>query len=120
MKAILRGRIERVTINIPLPAGLLKSWKTTLTGAASLTLGIISASSYHGDWVAALHDRGIQLAIAIAVLGFVSKDGNVTGGTSGQPSTPQALADANVHPSDLNKPTGPPAVVVKPPTGATA
>ena len=89
---------------ITVPDLIPVSWKSTLIGIVGLVLGILQASSHNGDWVAALHDRSVQLAIAVAILGFVSKDSNVTGGTSGQPSTAQALADANQHPSAVNPP----------------
>jgi len=42
----------------------------------------------------------------LAAFGIVAKDANVTGGSVGQPSTPEALHAANQAPSIANPPAG--------------
>jgi hypothetical protein len=81
-----------MTINFP--PSFAKSWKTSLLGILSL---FVSAwQGFHDPtMLAAIQDPKVQMAVLVGVIGLVAKDGNVTGGTSGQPSTPQALADAN-------------------------
>jgi hypothetical protein len=89
-----------MTINFP-PA--MYSWKSTLIGVISAAVGVIQAST-DPTWMDALKDPKVQLAIVVAILGWVSKDSNVTGGNSGQPSTPKALHDANQAPNPVNRP----------------
>lgn len=86
-----------MNINLTFPPAFLKSWKSTLVGLVAAVWAVISGIEIH-DWNAAIHDHGIQTKVMLAVLGFIVKDGNVTGGTVGQPSTPEALADAKVAP----------------------
>jgi hypothetical protein len=86
-------------MNITFPPAFAKNWKTNLVGIASVVVGVVQASAYKGDFAAAFKDKGVQMSIVVAVLGFVSKDWNTTGGSVGQPSTPQALADANQAPA---------------------
>lgn len=81
----------------------LASWKTTLTGLASILLGILQAST-DKDLTAMIHDPRLPVLFLIGVLGLVGKDGNVTGGQKGQPSTPAALIDANQAMSSINPP----------------
>jgi hypothetical protein len=96
-------------MNITIPTPSFASWKTTLAGLISLFLGAMQAYSLH-DWGAAIKDPRVQTAVLLGILGMLAKDSNVTGGTTGQPSTPKALADANQAPSPLNPPLGlPPA-----------
>jgi hypothetical protein len=91
----------RVTINLNAPS--LKSWKTTLGGIVSLF--IAAMATYHdASWQTALHDPQVQMAVVVGVIAMFTKDSNVTGGTSGQPSTPTALAAANQAPSPVNPP----------------
>ncbi len=85
------------------PPSFAKSWKSTLVGLVAAIWAVVSGLEIH-DWSAALHDHGIQTKLMLAVLGFIVKDGNVTGGTSGQPSTPKALIEANVAPSEVAPP----------------
>jgi|HubBroStandDraft_2_1064218.scaffolds.fasta_scaffold478531_1 hypothetical protein len=85
-----------MTINFP--PSFAKSWKSTLVGLVAAIWAVVSGLEIH-DWSAAVHDHGIQTKVMLAVLGFIVKDGNVTGGTVGQPSTPQALAEANQEPA---------------------
>lgn len=87
----------------------MTSWKSSLVGIIAVVLGVIQAASHNGDWLAAVKDHSVQLAIAVAVLGFVSKDSNVTGGSVGQPSTPTALDAANQAHSSANPPIPKPA-----------
>lgn len=97
-----RLEIKMKTISVPdiFPA----SWKSTLVGVGSAVIAVIQASSYHGDWLAAIHDRSVQMAIVVAILGWVTKDSQVTGGRIGQPSTPDAVEAANQAPSPINPP----------------
>jgi hypothetical protein len=81
------------------PPSFAKNWKTNAVGLISVAFSALQASAYHGDYVAAIKDRGVQMSLMLAVLGFVSKDFNVSGGTVGQPSTPQALKDSNTAPA---------------------
>jgi hypothetical protein len=85
-----------MTINIPTPS--LTSWKTTLSGVASVVLGVLQASK-HTTLSEIVNDPLVWFALVIALLGFFAKDGNVTGGTTGQPSTQKALAEANQAPA---------------------
>jgi hypothetical protein len=99
---IIKVTIKDPTMTINLPPAM-NSWKSTLIGVVSAVIGVIQASSDH-DWLVAIKDHNVQLMMVVAVLGFVSKDANVTGGTTGQPSTPKALHDANQAPSVTNQP----------------
>lgn len=96
-----------MTINLNL--NTIKSWKTTLIGIASLILGIIQ--TYNEGWAMAIHDPKVQMAVLVGVLGMLAKDGNITGGSVGIPSTPEALAAANQAPAigkDAPAPTSSP------------
>jgi hypothetical protein len=85
-------------MQINFPPAFAKSWKTTALGLVSAALGFWQAYMIH-SWAAIFHDPTTLALFALALLGAVSKDHNVTGGTSGQPSTPAALADANQAPA---------------------
>ena len=94
-----------MTINFP-PA-FAKSWKTTLAGAAIAALGFVQAYKIH-SWDFLKDPTTLMMFCAAIGLG-AAKDHNVTGGDSGQPSTPQALADANQAPAKgANAPEVPP------------
>lgn len=85
-----------MTINFP-PA-FAKNWKTTLTGVAGFF--IAAMQTYNAPtFSAAAHDPRVQMAVIVGILGLIAKDHNVTGGDTGQPSTPQALKDANAAPA---------------------
>ena len=83
------------------PPSFAKSWKTTAVGIASAVLAAVQGfkAFQTGDWHALGHDPLVYVAVLGALQGLASKDANVTGGTSGQPSTPAALADANQAPA---------------------
>jgi len=79
------------------------SWKTFVVGVASMLLAVIQG--FHEPSIsAAIHDPAFQMAVLLGFLGFLAKDFNVTGGTVGQPSTPQALEAASQAPSTANPP----------------
>jgi hypothetical protein len=80
-------------INIKFPPAM-KSWKTTLSGVAAVTLGVLQGF-HHATLLEAVKDPLVQMGLFVGILGFFAKDSAVTGGTIGQPSTPQALSDAN-------------------------
>lgn len=90
-----------MTITIPVPS--MKNWKTTLSGVVLAALGFFNAYQIH-DWHLIYKDP-ITLALFVsAILGLSAKDNNVTGGTVGIPSSPQALLDSNVAPSPVKPP----------------
>ena len=74
------------------------SWKTSLTGVAGVILGVMQTFK-HTTLSETINDPLVWYALVMALLGFFAKDSNVTGGTSGQVSTPQALADARQAPA---------------------
>jgi hypothetical protein len=88
--------LEKITLSVPM------NWKPILIGVASVVLGVIQASSFHGDWLAAIKDRGVQTAIILGLLGLVTKQSNVTGGTVGQ--TPEAVARVATDPKPSTTP----------------
>lgn len=81
----------------------LASWKSSLIGLASVVLAVVSASQ-DATIGAMINDPKVQIALLVGILGLVAKDGNVTGGTVGQPSTPTAIIEANQAPSAINPP----------------
>lgn len=81
----------------------ITSWKSSLVGIAGVVLAVVSASQDPSIQAMAV-DPKVQIALLIGLLGLVAKDSNVTGGTTGQPSTQQALVEANQAPSALNPP----------------
>lgn len=89
---------------------LTASWKTTAAGLASLALSAYAGYQGGGGFMVAIHDPKVQTLFILGVLGLVAKDGNVTGGSKGTPSTPEALSAANQAPAtgpDAPKPTQP-------------
>jgi hypothetical protein len=88
-----------MTINFP--PSFAKSWMTSLVGLLSAIYPVAQGfkAFQTGDWKTLLHDPLFYIAMLGTAQGFVSKDAQVTGGTSGQPSTPQALKDANQAPA---------------------
>lgn len=90
------------------------NWKPILVGLVAIATAAWQTLSYPSPQ-AALSDpllfQKLLPALLVAALGFVAKQHNVTGGQVGQPSSPQALFDANQHPSAVNVPVGPAAVV---------
>jgi len=89
----------------------MKSWKTTATSAISaVSAFVLFASQAHmvvfPGWITSL--AVFTMAGGLASFGVVAKDKNVTGGDVGQPSTPQALTDANQAHSAVNPPALPP------------
>ena len=82
----------------------IASWKSTAAGIAAILIAVISASQDASLQAMAL-DPKVQIALVVGLLGLVAKDGNVTGGTTGQPSTPEALHAANQAVSTVNPPS---------------
>lgn len=76
----------------------ITSWKTTLSGLIAIFIGAMQ--SYNDQTIsAAIHDPKVQLAMIMGIGLMLAKDSNVTGGTKGQPSSQQALKDANQAPA---------------------
>jgi hypothetical protein len=86
----------KLTIQIKTPS--FASWKTTLTGIASLLIGAMQ-TYHHTVILDALKDPQVLLALAVGLGLLFAKDGNVTGGTKGQPSSLEALSVANQAPA---------------------
>jgi hypothetical protein len=88
-----------MTINFP--PSFAKSWMTSTVGLLSAIYPVVQGfkAFQGGNWTALFHDPLVYIAVLGAVQGFVSKDAQVTGGTSGQPSTPAALKDSNTAPA---------------------
>jgi hypothetical protein len=86
------GDKDNMTVKISLPS--ITSWKTSLAGVIALFVGAMQANN-DGAIVMALKDPKVQLAMLIGIGLMLAKDSNVTGGTKGTPSTPEALAAAN-------------------------
>jgi hypothetical protein len=106
--------MQTSTVQIPtFLTNLVHSWHSSLVAVASAALAWFQVHQSGETISQAIHDPVFQVLMLVAFLGSVTKDSNVTGGTSGQPSTPQALADANQHPSTIEPPVGP-AAVAKP------
>jgi hypothetical protein len=83
------------------PPSFAKSWKTSTVGLLSAIYPVVQGfkAFQAGDWHALFHDPLFYGAILVAVQGLVSKDAQVTGGNSGQPSTVAALKEANQAPA---------------------
>lgn len=83
----------------------LVNWKTTLGGLA-LVLGglatILTALTHNPVDASSLQAAGASIVAGVTLL--FAKDGNVTGGTVGQPSTTSALVAANQAPSPVAPP----------------
>lgn len=82
---------------------LPKNWLPQLTGVIAGALGFLQAYMIH-DWHTVVKDPITLCMFVLALNGFVSKQSNVTGGTVGQASTPEALHAANQAPSVVNPP----------------
>jgi hypothetical protein len=94
-----------MTINIPFPASG-GSWKTSLSGGILAGLGVLNAYQIH-DWHSFIKDPITLGLFVAAIMGLSSKDSDLTGGSRGQSSTPQALLDSNVAPSPVKPPAAP-------------
>jgi hypothetical protein len=82
------------------------SWKTALAGIISFLLAAYQGS--HDLTISgAIHDPQFQTLVVVGLLGLLAKDFDVTGGTTGQPSTPAAMKEANQAPSVANPPAKP-------------
>ncbi len=105
-----------MTINIRMPKSLA-SWKTTLAGVLSSLVGLLQVyvGISNGLPVKSVFTNPVTLLALLTGVGLIlAKDGDVTGGSKGTPSTPQALADANQAPAvGVNAPVGPPAQAPK-------
>ena len=88
-----------MTINLKIPA----SWRTALVGVLSVFYAAMNAYG-DGSLQMAIHDPKVQIAVLVALLGILAKDSQVTGGTTGQPSTPEAMKTANQQPSAEHPP----------------
>jgi hypothetical protein len=81
---------------------IAKNWMPTVAGIAS-GISSLALFLYLGDFVVfpkwALGILAFIQAGGAAGLGIVAKQYNVTGGEIGQPSTKQALKDANQAPA---------------------
>ena len=67
------------------------SWKTTIAGLAGAILTVVvqyTQNNHKFDW------HQLSIPVTIAVLGFLAKDSNVTGGTTLQSN---AVPDATLH-----------------------
>lgn len=84
-----------MTIQLSLPPSFAKSWKTTLGGAAAAALGFFQAYKIH-DIHQIISDPTTLSMFVLAVVGFVAKDSNVSGGTVAQPSSAEVVAASTV------------------------
>ncbi len=75
------------------------SWKTTALGVISLAYATYQTYMGPGGVQGAIHDPTIVGGFILGLIGLFGKDGDVTGGTKGQPSAKQALQEANVAPA---------------------
>ena len=97
-----------------------KNWMPTLAGlitAAASGVLFMQQGGYYNfpHWV-----MGLAMFANIgglAGLGITAKQYNTTGGSVGQPSTPEALAIANQAPSTINPPVPTPPIVPPGDTG---
>lgn len=102
-----------MTINIPTPK--IKNWKTTLAGVAGYVAVFIQVMSQYqiGGFTQALKNPTVWLGFLVSSGLLAAKDGNVTGGSVGQASTPEAIRDSNHAPA-----VGLAAPVAGPPPGS--
>ena len=89
-------------MNITVPPTWAKSWKTSLSGIVTgASAFILFGAQQHlispPGWLMA--GALFVASGGIVAFGLSAKDAGVTGGNIGQPSTPQALADANQAPA---------------------
>ena len=86
-----------MTIIIPDSVGkffqvALFSWKTSCLGLLSIAYGVFQAFAAQDTTLTmAIHDPKLQMALIVAVMGFVSKDAT-SHGTPANPITPEAAA----------------------------
>lgn len=99
---MLKGTID-VIIDTSKIFTMPKNWLPKLVGVASGALAFFQAYMIH-DWHAVIKDPTTMCLFIVSVHGFVTKQVNVTGGDSGQPSTPEALHAANQAVSTVNPP----------------
>lgn len=95
----------------------VKNWMPTVTAAISAAGSLVMFLQLGGFADFPKWAMGICLfaqAGGLAAFGVVTKQYNVTGGSVGQPSTAQALADANQHPSAVNPPIPAPVTITIP------
>jgi len=95
----------------------VKNWMPTVAAVISAAGSLVMFLQLGGFADFPKWAMGICLfaqAGGLTAFGIVTKQYNVTGGSVGQPSTPQALADANQHPSVVNPPIPAPVTIVIP------
>jgi len=81
---------------------ITKNWMPTLAGLISAAASFVMFAQYGGFYTFPKWAMGLALfanAGGLAGLGITAKQYNTTGGTVGQPSTPEALAAANQAPA---------------------
>ena len=76
-----------------LPA--INNWKPKLVGLLTLIIPVLQAINAP-DWKSVFSNPTALLGAAVAVLAFVTKQHNTTGGTVPQPSTLEAVAASRV------------------------
>lgn len=68
----------------------IRSWKSTLLGMISIALSILQGKiGNYKSLSDALHDPTVQVLILVGLIGFVTKDANV----SGQPTPPVQIKE---------------------------
>lgn len=98
---------------------MTKSWMTTTSACISAAASFILFAQFGGYYTFPKLVFAFAMFCSIggmAFLGITAKDAGVTGGTRGQPSTPEALAIANQAPSTVNPPVPTPPII---PPGTT-
>jgi len=88
----------------------MKNWMPTVAAAISAAASFVMFAQFGNflevpKWVMGL--AMFAQAGGLAAFGIVAKQYNVTGGSVGQPSTPEALHAANQAPSVANPPAPP-------------
>jgi hypothetical protein len=85
----------------------MKNWMTTVAGLVSAAASFVLFAGLGGMMTFPKPVMAIALFAQVgglAAFGVVAKQYNVTGGTSGQPSSTRALLDANQQRSQNNPP----------------
>lgn len=83
------------------------NWMPTLAGLISSATSLVMFLQQGGYYQFPMWAIGIAMFAnvgGLAALGITAKQYNTTGGTVGQPSTPEALKKANQAPSEANPP----------------
>lgn len=83
------------------------NWMPTVAGLISAATSLVMFLQQGGYYQFPMWAIGVAMFAnvgGLAGLGIVSKQFNVSGGTVGQPSTPEALQKANQAPSATNPP----------------